>query len=48
MPRQKVLVIGCPLGHAASGSDGVSAVMKEKAFKPSSESILGRSGVAGV
>jgi TetR/AcrR family transcriptional repressor of nem operon len=25
--------IGCPLGHAASDSDGVSAVMKEKALK---------------
>src|SRR5271154_1286972 len=29
----KRLVIGCPLGHAASDSDGVSAVMKEKALK---------------
>lgn len=25
--------IGCPLGHAAGDSDGVSAVMKEKALK---------------
>jgi AcrR family transcriptional regulator len=25
--------IGCPIGHAAGDSDGVSAAMKEKAFK---------------
>ena len=31
--------IGCPLGHAASDSDGVSAVMKEKAQRETLQRI---------